>query len=107
MENVPCSYPPSPLQVHLKFSNEFLCNFPSAGNVEYIHSVPGHVTKMSRLGKPWEHLKFPKECTWDVPEWLIHNSSMVFPLGVITVFQISKTQKKPEWSAGIIPNWHI
>ena len=40
------------------FPSQFSCNFPSPGNGQYIHSVPGHVTEISPLGKSWEHSKF-------------------------------------------------
>ena len=36
------------------FPSQFSCNFPSTGNGQYIHSVPGHVTGISPLGKSWE-----------------------------------------------------
>ena len=47
-------YPVFTHSVHLKyiqnFPSQFPCNFPSPGNDQYIHSVPGHVTAMFPLG---------------------------------------------------------
>ena len=47
-------YPAFTRSAHLKyiqnFPCQFPCNFPSPGNDQYIHSVPGHVTAMFPLG---------------------------------------------------------
>jgi len=48
--------------VHLKsiqnVPSQFPCSVPGSGNGWYIHSVPGHVTRVSPSGTPWEHSKF-------------------------------------------------
>ena len=49
---------PAHLKFIQNFPSQFSCNFPSPGNGQYIHSVPGHVTEISPLGKSWEHSKF-------------------------------------------------
>ena len=47
-------YPEFTCSVHLKyiqnFPSQFPYSFPSPGNDQYIHSVPGHVTAMFPLG---------------------------------------------------------
>ena len=47
-------YPVFTHLVHLRyiqnFPSQFPYNFPSLGNGQYIHSVPGHVTAMFPLG---------------------------------------------------------
>jgi len=47
MNKEPTPYPPSISQVHSEFPSQFHCSVPSAGNAQYIHSVPGHVIAMS------------------------------------------------------------
>ena len=64
-------YPAFTHSVHLEyiqnFPYQFPCNFPSPGNDQYIHSVPGHVTAMFPLGHWWGHPEFPKESNCNVP----------------------------------------
>ena len=38
--------------------SQFLYSFSGAKNAQYIHSFPGHVTKVFQSGNPWEHLEF-------------------------------------------------
>ena len=54
-------YPPKTHPVHCKhiqnFLSQFHCSVPSAGNAQYIHSVPGHVIAVFPLGNPWGNLE--------------------------------------------------
>ena len=50
MDNVPSIYLLGTSQVHSEFPSQFPYSFPSPGNDQYIHSVPGHVTAMFPLG---------------------------------------------------------
>ena len=50
-------YPQKTHPVHCKhiqnFPSQFHCSVPSAGNAQYIHSVPDHVIAVFPLGNPW------------------------------------------------------
>jgi len=62
--------------VHCKFiqniPSQFPCSFPGSGNGQYIHNVPGDVTRMFPSGKLWEHSKFSQR---KYPEfsWAVHS----------------------------------
>jgi len=76
--------------------------FPSGSvkeNSQYIHNVPGHVTRMSQMGTPWEHLEFSRVAHLEIVCGVLS--------GVITVFPASKIQNEPEQCAGSVPEWHI
>src|SRR5258705_10663115 len=75
--------------VHLEFiqnfPSQFSCNFPSSGNGQYIHSVPGHVTAMFPLCNRWEHPEFSQRSNCSVPKWLFQKVLCGFPSSVTTV----------------------